>query len=178
MTYFPNKTLLRPCRYPGSYFRRCAPAIWACSVLLSLCLPAVSSAEDPDIRAFHDRFFQAWNAGDLDGLVGSLTEDTIYHPMNAATIRGRETLARTYEQFLADYAVEMIVAAELLEVDDDRGTMMGLYRSTMTPASGDTPIVRSGRYYMELRKGSDGFWRISRELTQPTKDLLPGSAGE
>ena len=93
--------------------------------------------------------------------------------MNAATIRGRDALAQVYGQFLEDYHVEMSVVAELLEADGERGTMMGLYRSRMTPKNGDAPIVRGGRYYMELRRGSDGAWRISRELTQRTADPIP-----
>ena len=151
-----------------------APALLACVSAVSVSPSVACAAEDLSVRAFHDRFFAAWNAGDLEGLVDALSEDTVYHPMNAATIRGREKLAEVYGQFLGDYHVQMIVSAELLEADGDRGTMMGLYRSTMTPKNGDPPISRGGRYYMDLRRGPDGRWQITRELTQPTADPVPG----
>lgn len=167
-----------PSRTQTNYLEICGTWLLASCAIVMLCIPAARAADDPDIRAFHDRFFEAWNAGDLEGLANALSEDTVYHPMNAATIRGRETLTAVYRQFLSDYRVEMTVAAELLEAHGDRGTMMGLYRSTLTPINGDAPIVRGGRYYMELRRGSDRNWRITRELTQPTADPLPIAPAE
>ena len=162
-----------PSKHRTGYFKCYGAVVLACCIAMTGCSPLARAAEDPSVRAFHNRFFQAWNSGDLEGLVSSLTEGTVYHPMNAATIRGRDALAQVYGQFLKDYRVEMTVAAELLEADGDRGVMMGLYRSTLTPKNGDAPIVRGGRYYMELRRGADGAWRISRELTQPTADPVP-----
>ena len=161
-----------PSKHQTSYLQRYAVSL-ICAMALAICLPFARAADDSTIRAFHDQFFEAWNTGDIAGLVSALSEDTVYHPMNAATIRGREALAKVYGEFLTNYHVEMKVAVELLDADGDRGVMMGLYRSTLTPIDGDTPIVRSGRYYMELRRGSDDAWRISRELTQPTADPTP-----
>lgn len=165
--------MLTPSKCQTSYLQRYGAALLICVMVVAVCLPAARAADDPAIRTFHDQFFEAWNTGDIAGLVSALSEDTVYHPMNAATIRGREALAKVYGEFLTNYHVEMKVAAELLEADGDRGVMMGLYRSTLTPINGDTPIVRGGRYYMELRRGSDDTWRISRELTQATADPTP-----
>ena len=130
---------------------------------------ATATAEDAGVRAFHDRFFAAWNAGDLAGLEASLTAHTVYHPMNTTTMIGRDAVMASYRKLLADNAVQMLVTPEVLEAEGGRGLMVGIYTALLTPKAGGPPVSRSGRYLMELRN-DDGVWRISRELTQPTAD--------
>ena len=156
------------------------------SIYLCLCLVAPLAAEeestvrafhdDSSVRAFHDAFFAAWNAGDADGLVDSLTEDTIYHPMGAATMHGRDVVGGSYRVFLEQYDVRMDVAAEVLTAQGDHGLMQGTYTSTLTPKDGRPGWQRSGRYHMELLREADGSWKIARELTQATADPVPGQA--
>ena len=138
----------------------------------SLLLSGGSWAEDASVRAFHDEFFAAWNAGNADGLVSRLTEDTVYHPMGAETLRGRE-VGESYRTFLQDFDVRMAVQPELLEAHGNRGVMQGTYTSTMTPRDGQPTTQRSGRYYMTLVRGNDGQWHIAHEITQPTADPVP-----
>lgn len=132
-------------------------------------LAGAAAAQDAGVRAFHDRFFAAWNAGDIAGLEASLTADTVYHPMNTTTMIGRDVVMASYRKLLAENAVQMRVTPEVLEADGDRGLMIGIYTALLTPAAGGPPVSRSGRYLMELRQDG-GAWRISRELTQPTAD--------
>jgi len=148
-------------------------------LLVGIGLCGAALAEDAGVRAFHDSFFSAWNTGDLSGLEQSLTADTVYHPMNTTTMSGRDVVMASYRKLLAENAVQMLVAPEILDAEGDRGLMMGIYTALMTPKAGGPPVSRAGRYYMELRR-EDGAWRISRELTQPTADTSattsPGAA--
>ncbi len=143
--------------------------------IVALSISASLRAEDASVRAFHDAFFAAWNAGDTEGLVSRLTEDTVYHPMGAETLRGRE-VGDSYRAFLGDFDVRMDVRPETLEAYGERGVMQGTYTSTMTPKDGSPASQRSGRYYMTLVRGDDGAWRIAHEITQPTADPVPGLA--
>lgn len=132
------------------------------------------AAEDASVRAFHDAFFAAWNTGDADGLVDSLTEDTIYHPMGAETLTGRDVIGGSYRAFIESYDVHMAVSPEVLDAYGNHGVMQGTYTSTLTPKDGRPGWSRSGRYHMDLVRGSDGAWRIAREVTQMTADPTPG----
>lgn len=143
--------------------------------VLALALAPPALAEDASVRAFHDAFFEAWNTQNADGLLATLTEDTIYHPMGSTTLYSRDEVGGSYRAFLEGFTVRMDVEAELLEAFGDRGVMMGVYTATMTPKDGGETTARSGRYYMDLVRGEDGGWLISRELTQPTADPVPGS---
>ena len=143
------------------------------SLFVSLLCSAPARAEDASVRAFHDAFFAAWNSGDSDGLIDHLTEDTVYHPMGAETLRGRE-VGDSYRAFLRDFDFRIDVQPEILEAYGDRGVMQGTYTSTMMPKDGSPALQRSGRYYMTLVRGDDGAWLIAHEITQPTADPVPG----
>ncbi|MBT5240999.1 MAG: SnoaL-like domain-containing protein [Rhodospirillaceae bacterium] len=130
-------------------------------------------ADDDSVRTFHDSFFAAWNAGDADGLIDRLTEDTIYHPMGAKTLTGREVIGGSYRAFIKSFDVHMAVSPEVLDAHGDHGVMQGTYSSTLTPKDGRPSWSRSGRYHMDLVRGSDGAWRIAREITQATADPTP-----
>jgi ketosteroid isomerase-like protein len=129
-------------------------------------------AFDPEIKAFHDRFFAAWNNADLPGLERCLTTDTVYHPMNARSLIGREAVMASYRAFLDGFHVHMDVFPEVLCVRGNFAVIMGLYTAIMRPKAGGDAQQRSGRYYMDLEKSESG-WQISRELTQPTADVPP-----
>ena len=146
-------------------------------ILSFLCfvLTAPLAAEnDQTVRAFHDAFFNAWNTGDAEGLVARLTVDTIYHPMGAVTMTGRDTVGDSYRAFLENYDVRMDVSAEVLTAHGDHGLMQGTYTSTLTPKDGRPGWQRSGRYHMELTRTAGGPWQIAREITQTTADPVPG----
>ena len=147
--------------------------ILALFAALALNWPALAQ-EDTTVRAFHDAFFEAWNSGNAEGLVSRLTEDTVYHPMGATTLQGRDAVGGSYVTFLENYAVRMDVTPEVLTATGNRGVMQGTYTSTLTPKDGRPSWQRSGRYYMELVRETGGPWMISRELTQTTADPVPG----
>lgn len=142
------------------------------TLLVLLSLPAL--AEDASVRSFHDAFFAAWNSGDAEGLVTGLTEDTVYHPMGATTLNGRNAVSKSYRAFLSAFRVRMEVTPEVLEAYGDNGVMQGTYRSILTPKDGRPGWERAGRYHMDLVRGTNGDWRIAREVTQPTADPIAG----
>lgn len=146
----------------------------AFSLVLCLFLTTTAYAEDRSVRDFHDAFFAAWNTGDADGLVNSLTEDTIYHPFGAETLVGKDLVGGSYQAFLENFTVRMIVSPEVLDAHGDHGVMQGTYRSVLTPKDGRPGWERSGRYHMDLVKEDDGSWRIAREVTQQTADPIEG----
>ncbi|NKB45279.1 MAG: alpha/beta fold hydrolase [Alphaproteobacteria bacterium] len=141
-------------------------------VLIAL-LASSAAAEDATVRKFHDAFFAAWNEGDADALVERLTEDTVYHPMGAETLVGRDVIGGSYRSFIDSFNVRMDVTPEVLDAYGDHGMMQGTYTSTLTPKDGRPGWSRSGRYHMDLVRNVDGDWRIAREVTQMTADPTP-----
>jgi ketosteroid isomerase-like protein len=127
-------------------------------------------AFDSEVKAFHDRFFAAWNIADLVGLERCLTADTVYHPMGARSLIGREAVMASYRAFLDGFHVHMNVFPEVLSTRGNFAVMSGLYTATMRSKADGEAQQRSGRYYMDLEKTESG-WQIARELTQPTADV-------
>lgn len=146
----------------------------ALSLVFCLFLTSAASAENPSVREFHDAFFAAWNTGDAEHLFKSLTEDTVYHPFGAETLVGKDVVGGSYQAFLEDFTVRMIVRPEVLDAQGTHGLMQGTYRSILTPKDGRPGWERSGRYHMDLVQGDDGAWRIAREVTQQTADPIAG----
>ncbi len=121
-----------------------------------------------------DRYFDAWVNGRISAMVGYLTPDSEYHPNGGATVTGRGALRAFYQDFMDNYDISLVWQYEQAEIHGDTGFVMGVYFIRYAPAGSREEIARGGRFFMDMRLGADGQWRIRRELTQTTADALPG----
>jgi ketosteroid isomerase-like protein len=145
---------------------------WA---LLTLTQSSMAADETPSnaLTMAVDGYFDAWVNGRIPTMVSYLTPDSEYHPNGSATVTGRDALRAFYQDFMDNYDIELAWQYEQTEIRGDTGFVMGVYFIRYAPMGSREEIARGGRFFMDMRLGADGQWRIRRELTQTTADALP-----
>ena len=117
-----------------------------------------------DERAIRDlvqTWMEASRNGDIDNVLGLMTDDMIF------MVPGREPFGK--EEFKAQSEAlkggEMDGRAEIreLRILGDWAWIRNHIEVTMTPLGGGEPVHRSGYTLSILRKGSDGRWRLTRD---------------
>jgi len=121
-----------------------------------------TAADEAAIAATGKSWFEAYNAGNVDGVVGTYTDDAIVMPPGSPALTSRDALRAfvTSETANAKSAGIQIVDGESrVGVSGDLGWHQGSY--TVKTANGDTVDAGS---YMELWRKSGGKWLIVRDI--------------
>jgi len=115
------------------------------------------------IEAAVDRYVEASNQGDVDGLTSLYADDAVLLPPDHEPVEGRQAIAEFWRQG-TDSGLE--VTPLRLDVDGDVGYLVGRYRLPPT----DEEPADSGKTVMCLRRQKDGSWKL-------TADIWNSSAG-
>jgi uncharacterized protein (TIGR02246 family) len=165
-------------------FRRYSTAI-ALAVILAACAPPPpppppdTTAEDTAaINALRDAWTAAFNAEDVDTLLGLYTEDAMDMAPNQPTATGHAGLR---DMFTAQFGMGQgtaTVTSEELQLMGDWAYDRGTFTLTMTPEGGGEPVqVANDRYLVILRQGADGAWKLARLISNSPTPAAPAAAG-
>ena len=121
---------------------------------------ALSTSDISSLRAAEEALAEAFESPDLTAWVDFYTDDAIFVGPGAPAIEGRSALL--------DAAPQISISSMEIVADSTLGTgefAATLGRATWVsgPQGSDAPKVRR-RFLMVWRRGSDGRWRIAREL--------------
>jgi ketosteroid isomerase-like protein len=100
--------------------------------------------------------------GDLDSLMSVYAEDVISLPPNQPARVGKAAVQAMWEETLSDFAVEVSVSVEEVEVAGGWAFERGTFNMRLSPRAGDAPIEDTGKYLDVLRQQADGSWKYSR----------------
>lgn len=149
----------------------------ACIVLCA-CSPngSLESGADADVRAIEElqqRWFTAFNSGDLDALMAPLADDVVWMQPNLPARIGKPTVRAFYRPLFEAYrfnttfnAEEMVVSGDLAFI---RGTNVGTRTSKSGAAAAKVSIPSAtGKFAVKfvwlLRKQADGRWWITHNI--------------
>ncbi|MGB3330007.1 MAG: SgcJ/EcaC family oxidoreductase [Thermomicrobiales bacterium] len=123
--------------------------------------------DEQAIRAVVDEWMRASRAGDVDTVLGLMTDDVVF------SVVGREPFGKDVFAAASRGMDGMTVAgsSEIVElrVLGDWAFIRNHIRMTIIPADGD-PVRRSGYTLTLLVKGADQRWRIARDANMVTTD--------
>ena len=144
------------------------------SILLAGGLAALADCSPPSrpgddgarkaIEAAVDRYVEASNEGDVEGLTALYADDAVLLPPDHEPIEGRTAIAEFWREG-TDSGLE--VTTLRLDVNGDLGYLVGRYHLPPT----DEEPADSGKTVMCLRRQKDGSWKL-------TADIWNSSAGE
>jgi uncharacterized protein (TIGR02246 family) len=148
-------------------------------LVLCLLLPACQTtrAVTTADRTSNTELTKEWSrlalAGDHQGLAGLYTDDGVLMPPNAPAVRGRTAI----REFVAAMGKITVMELELVELDgrDDLAYVAGKYRMALQLPGMASPVEDRGKYLEIRRRGSDGVWRIARDMFNSD---LPPAAGK
>jgi uncharacterized protein (TIGR02246 family) len=112
------------------------------------------------IRELIATWMAASQAGDLETVLGLMTEDVIF------MVPGREPFGKgefaAASRDMKGATIEGTSDIRELQVVGDWAYLRNFLQLKITPA-GEAPIARNGYTLTILRKGSDGKWRLARD---------------
>ena len=116
-----------------------------------------------DIEAAVQRYVEASNRGDAEGLAALYADDAVLLPPDHEPVRGRSAIGDFWRQG-TDEGLE--VTTLTLEVDGNLGYLVGRYR---LPATDEEP-PDSGKYVMCLKRQRDGAWKLTADIWNRSGD--------
>ena len=113
------------------------------------------------ITQLSDGFVTAMNAGDIESLVGSFTDDAIRMPPNEPSIVGAAAL-RSYFQALHEQSDSTVtVLLDETEVAGEWAYSRGTYTVEIQPKGEGEPEQDNGKWLNILQRQADGSWKTS-----------------
>ena len=114
------------------------------------------------IKSQHEEANAALSRGDLDSLMSAYADDVISLPPNQPALVGKAAVQTMWEQALTDFAIEVSVNVEEVEVAGSWAFERGTFKMKLSPRAGGAPIEDTGKYLDVLRQQADGSWKYSR----------------
>jgi len=129
------------------------------SVMLALgaCYPA-GSQESAELAATTNVWTEAFNAGDLDALMGIYAEDARILPPQAAMLQGRDAIRPVFSGMI-DAGLKLELGTVEAVVAADVGHKVG----TFTMFGPDGSVIDQGKF-IEVWKQVGGDWMIANDI--------------
>ena len=130
--------------------------------LASACSSAPASEEfglkdQAAIRERNDAFVKAFNARDVNEVLGVYTENSTLMPPNQPVLRGKDALKIFYDDLLKEGATNLKMSVGEVSGHGPLAYESGTYEMDIKPASGQSDHDR-GKYVFVARK-LNGTWR-------------------
>jgi uncharacterized protein (TIGR02246 family) len=119
------------------------------------------TADEQAIRDLIDTWLAASKRGDLDTVLGLMTDDVIFMVPGRPPF-GKEAFAAA-ARAMGKLQIEGRSNIEELRVLGDWAYLRNHLDMAITPNDGGTPVHRSGYTLTILRKEPDGVWRLARD---------------
>jgi uncharacterized protein (TIGR02246 family) len=122
------------------------------------------------IRAVVEAWMRASRDGDLDAVLGLMTDDVVFMVPGEEPF-GKDAFAAA-SRGMNDVTIDGTSEIVELQVLGDWAFIRNRIAMTVTPPEGD-PMRRSGYTLTLLQKGDDGRWRLGRDANMVTQDEEP-----
>jgi uncharacterized protein (TIGR02246 family) len=134
-----------------------------------------SAQREADIEAIN-KVNELWDAaslaGDVEGLLGLVTDDYVRMQSGRPMVQAKEALRDLFQAGYDKYRTESLknVTDEVL-LSGDRAYVRGSWTGTVVPTAGGDPIQVSGKWMDIREKQPDGSWKIARASVHPDQIL-------
>ncbi len=131
--------------------------------------------EQSDLQALqkiHDDWIVYYNTGDVAALLALYDKESVIMPRGRERISGVAAVKTYFVRLFARGRLTMQSRLEKLEVNGDWAIQYGLFSIRIQPHDGGPEEGDTGRYFILLRKHTDGRWTVYQDLDQHTQDKL------
>jgi uncharacterized protein (TIGR02246 family) len=131
-------------------------------------------SEEQAIRTLFDAWQRASRAGDVEALLGLVTDDAVFLAPGQPPIRGKTAAGDLFRLVLARFEMEQDFAIEEIQVLGEWAFCWGVDSSTMRPRGGGDAVRARGMGLSLLRK-KGGAWRFARGINNMTRESPPAA---
>ena len=115
------------------------------------------------VDAIWKEYAASLNAGDIDRWVALWTDDGVQMPPDEPPVVGKDKIRARNGAVLQKFNFDIGITDQEAHTAGDWGFSRGVYRATLTPKQGGTPISIDGKYMTILARQGDGSWKIHRD---------------
>lgn len=155
----------------------CVVILCALLLLVSACAQKGDNPADVQaIKKLSTDWDNAYNAGNIDGLLACYTNDAmILRPNKAATV-GAKAMRAAFQSYFDIYKGETHGPIEDVRVSGNLAVARGVYTGTSAPKAGGSLINEKGKWVGAYQRQADGSWKIfwdAENSDLPVADALP-----
>ena len=121
------------------------------------------NTDEEQIRALVEMWLSATAAGDVETVLGLMTQDAMFLSAGQPPMIGREAFARGLTKVLSENVIESNSEIAEVVVCGDLAYCRTRLAVTITSKHGQLPMLRNGDTLSILRKEADGKWRLTRD---------------
>ena len=138
--------------------------------VLALCLvagchrPTRGENTAASVEAIWKEYAASLNAGDIDRWVALWTDDGVQLPPDEPPVVGKDKIRARNRAVLQKFNFDMGITNQEVHTAGDWAYSRGVYRATLTPKQGGTPIPIDGKFMTILARQGDGSWKIHRDI--------------
>jgi uncharacterized protein (TIGR02246 family) len=121
------------------------------------------NADEQAIRNLVAQWHRATAAGDIDTVLGLMSEDVVFLVSGKPPMKGRSAFEKGMRGLLKSHRVDSTGEIQEVEVSGDLAYCWTLLTVRMTPLSGGDANVRSGSALSIFRKQTNGSWALERD---------------
>ncbi|MGZ5225812.1 MAG: YybH family protein [Burkholderiales bacterium] len=128
------------------------------------------SSDEQAIRDLVDLWHRATAAGDVDTVLGLMTDDVVFLVAGQPPIRGRSAFERGLRALLERNRIEPTGEVQEVDVSGNLAYCWTKLTVRVVPLAGGKEMIRAGSALSILRKQSNGSWALTRDanLSAPT----------
>ena len=119
------------------------------------------------VKKLHQQLAACMNARDLDRVMNGFSDDVVYMPPNQPALMGKNAVRSMWASLLREFAFEVVVSTDDVEVIGDRAIERGTAIIKKTPARGE-PAYDAIKYLDVLKRQSDGSWKYAQVIWNST----------
>ena len=135
----------------------------ACGMLTSCVRSQAPEVAEKEVREASDRFHATRQRGDAAAHAGQFTEEGVLMVPGLADAAGRDAVRGLLEKrFAGARTTDFKVHRREIEVAGDSAYELAWYSEVH--AGQDESMRLDGRYVLVWKRGSDGAWRVHRDL--------------
>ncbi len=134
------------------------------------CTPAAEqevATTEADVEAINrerQTFLAALYSGDLDILMALWSEDGVVMPPNEPSVTGKEAIRSWLQDLLNQFAVQLTITSEEVEVFGDWAFVRTTYTTALTPKAGGEVVEESGKNIWIWKREVNGSWKLAHNI--------------
>ena len=125
-------------------------------------MPAANESEE--IGKLQAAWIAALSAGDVDRLLGMVTDDVVAMHPNGKTTQGKQELGDDFRRFFAKFRMEQTAISEETVVAGEWAFDRARVSTKVTPLAGGEPSQVNSQVIVILRRDAQGFWKLARSM--------------
>ncbi len=123
-----------------------------------------AGGQDQAVHRVHETYLAAINSNNADAILDVVTDDIVLIAPNTPVLDGKSQVQLWIERYLAAFDTSWQKTSVEFIVTGDWAYGRYIYTVIDTPRDGGTPQIDSGNGLNIYRLGTDGNWRVARDV--------------